>query len=59
MKPNGQYYSYFTGSFMEFTEVRDFLLQVREMGYPDAFITAYQNNKKLPVVRAIQILVQK
>ncbi|MCH8331686.1 MAG: hypothetical protein IH946_09985 [Bacteroidetes bacterium] len=59
MKLNGKYFSYFSGSFTEFVEAREFLIRVRRLGYSDAFITAYQNNKKLPVVRAIQKLAHK
>ncbi|MBA7527882.1 hypothetical protein ES705_20062 [subsurface metagenome] len=46
---------YYVGSFTSLKEVRKALEQVKEYGYPDAFIVSYYNNEKISIQQAKEI----
>jgi len=46
---------YYVGSFTSLKEVRRALEQVRNYGYPDAFIVSFNNNKKINIQQAKEI----
>ncbi len=46
---------YYVGSFASLKEVRRALEQVRNYGYPDAFIVSFNNNKKINIQKAKEI----
>ena len=46
---------YYVGSFKSLKEVRRALEQVRNYGYPDAFIVSFNNNKKINIQKAKEI----
>lgn len=46
---------YYVGSFTSLKEVRKALEQVRNYGYPDAFIVSFNNNQKINIQKAKEI----
>lgn len=46
---------YYVGSFLSLKEVRKGMEQVKNYGYPDVFIVAYNNNKKISIQNAKEI----
>jgi N-acetylmuramoyl-L-alanine amidase len=52
-------YRYYTGKFKTIEEARKYQEQLKEKGYKDIFIVAFQNGKRLTTSEAIEILKNK
>ncbi|GAH53684.1 unnamed protein product, partial [marine sediment metagenome] len=53
-------YKYTTGSYKQYARAREHLLQIqRNSGITEAFICAYQEGKRIPVKRALELTNQK
>ena len=54
------FYKYTTGSYKQYARAREHLLQIqRNSGITEAFICAYQEGKRIPVKRALELTNQK
>lgn len=52
VKTENGYFTYSAGSFTNYQDAVDYKTKLTSLGYPNLFIKAYQNGKRIPLVKA-------